>query len=329
MSRLVLMFLAIALVAGGGIYYFFGIHSPARDKRIAQEEIERWEPGFAKVRTCLIGPSPASAKAAEAIAIRELVEKPDYKKCTAAIAELSRDGEDTGDSRIEGAWRSINSTASSVASAFGALFIPGSDAKERAVEKLGTAWDALEEAHRTLRAVAGMEPPPASTAAALRTAELIPLKTGSKAKLTAWLRPSAGGMVVLVERALPTTAPRQVVLVPGEAPRSSPHQGDVRPSITDDTFAAAAGDGSLELGKIDASGALAEPVRKTKTGDAKSVPHVLFTIGGTADAVVGYIPDAARTGVQVSLARVTGETFDAGVPNDADDYAFAVDPPAR
>jgi hypothetical protein len=328
-SRLVLMFLAIAVVVGGGIYYFFGIHSPARDKRLAQEEIERWEPGLVKVRTCLLGATPASPKAGEAIAIRELTEKPDYKKCTTAIAELSRNGDDTGDARIENAWRTVNTAAAAVASGFGALFIPGADAKERAVDKLGAAWDSLDQAHRTLRAIAGMDPPPSPTAPALRTAELIPLKTGSEAKLSAWLRPSAGGMIVLVERALPTSAPRQVVLVPGEAPRLSSHQGDVRPSITDETFAAATGDGELELGKLDnSSGALAEPVRKVKTGDKKAVPHLLFTIGGPTDAVIGYIPDAGRSGVQVALARVTGEAVDAGTPNDADDYAFAVDPPA-
>jgi hypothetical protein len=340
------MFVGLAIVVGGGIYYFFGVHEPSRAKARAQDEIARWEPGFAKARACLLGPKPASPKAGEAIAIREMTEVVDYKKCTAAISALARNNtEDTGDTRIEGAWRTVGSSVSTLAASFSTMLIPGTEAKQRGIDKLGAALDALDEAVATLRAVAGVDEPQAPTIAKLGTVELLPLNTGRKARLTAWLRPSAGGMIALAEKALENTAPRQLVLVPGEPPRSAPHQSAVRPSITDATFAVSAGDGELELGKLTPAGTV-EGGTKVSTGAKTGVPHVLFALGGAADAAIAYIPDAARTPVQVSVARMvppppappgTGSAFvanaapvvEAGTPIEADDYAFALAPPAR
>ncbi len=331
------MFAGLALLLAGGLYYFFGVHSPKRDNRLAVEEIERWEVRAAKVRTCLLGTTPASPNAAEAMAIRDLSNNPpEFKKCTAPIGELSRgNAPDTGLPEVESEWRSINSAASGVANAFSHLFDPGSAVHERAIVALGEALDLLDVRHRDLRNAAQMPPPSFGEGPALAKAELIPFGTKKRAKLSAWLRPSAGGMIVLVEGA--GGPMQQVVLVPGEPPRRVPFQGDVRPSITDPTWAVQAGDGELIYGKLAADGSIEAQIG-TSIGDKKAVPHILFTLGNAFDGAIAYLPDAARAPPQVALARMVAPAAEPskltgallpGTPTDVDDYAFALDPPAR
>ncbi|HEX7703499.1 MAG TPA: hypothetical protein VF403_22320, partial [Kofleriaceae bacterium] len=62
----------MALLAGGGGYYFFKIYSPAQTKKSAQAEIDRWEARWKSARDCLLGPTPGSSKTSEALAIREM-----------------------------------------------------------------------------------------------------------------------------------------------------------------------------------------------------------------------------------------------------------------
>ena len=355
MNRLVLMFLGLAAVVGGGLYFFYGVHTPGRDFRLAREEIERWQTRADKVRTCLLGTAPASPIAAEALAIRELTNNPpEFKKCTAGIGELSRgDAEDTGIKEVETEWKSIASAATRVANAFAHLFDPGTAAKQQAVDDLGNALDQLDIAQRNLRLAAEMDPPPSGVGlTSLPKAELVPLGTRKRARLSAWLRPSAGGMVVLVDGA--GSPAHQLALVPGEAPRRVPFHSDVRPSVGDPTWAVQSGDGELAHGKLTAEGKLDTPITKA-VGDKKAVPHLLFTLGNADSGAVAFIPDAARTPPQVAVIRSFHGVLDfapppapapapaagsaaapppppppAGMPpTDADDYSFAIDPPNR
>lgn len=329
MKNLLMWLVALGIVVGGGLYYVLRIHSPARDYSIAHEEIAAWESRANKMRKCLLGDNPASNIAAEALAIRELTNNPpDFKKCTTTVSELSRGNTpDTGLKEVEDEWRGVNKAAAGLAQAFARIFIAGPQGRNDAVNDLGEALDTLDLAHANLRQAAHLDPEPLGIIKpSLPKAELLPLGTAKKAKLSAWLRPSSNGMVVLVEGS--GRPAQQIVLVPGQPPKRAGFKGDVRPSITDLAWAVEAGDGSLGYGKLMADGSVDTPTTKP-VGDKKGVPHVLFTLGNAANGAIAYLPDAARAAPQVALARITGGAFDAGVPVDADDYAFALDPPDR
>jgi len=327
-NRLLLTILVIGAVIGGGVYYVLRTRAPGRNYDAARAEIERWEERANKMRTCLLGTTPASAIAAEALAIRELTNNsPEFKKCTASISELSRgDAPDTGIKDVEDEWKSLTKAITGLASAFARVLVTGGN-KHAAIDDLGEALDTLDVANANLRQAAQLDPEPSGKAKpSLAKAEVIVVGTSKRAKLSAWLRPSAGGMVALVEAA--GRPQQQLVLVPGQPPKRVPFKGDVRPSVTDTTWAVQAGDGQLAYGKLMADGSIDAPIAKP-TGAAKAVPHILFTLGSAAGGAVAYIPDAARATPQVALARLLTDVFEAGTLFEAEDYAFAVDPPQR
>ena len=336
MKRLVLMFVGLALLLGGGIYYVFGVHSPKRDTRLASEEIERWEVRAAKVRTCLLGATPASPSAAEAMAIRDLSNNPpEFKKCTALISELSRgNAEDTGLKEVESEWRSINSAASGVANSFSHLFDPGTAAHERAIVDLGDALDLLALRHRDLRNAAEMDPPASTAGPQLAKAELIPFGTKKRTKLTAWLRPSTGGMVVIVDN---TGAMQQIVLVPGEAPKRAPARPGVRPSVTDGAWGMKAAKTQLAIGRLTSDGDI-ESENDSNIGEPVVDSQVLFAVGALDDGAIAYVVELENKTPLVSIGRTRRAGlveaigplgFEGGTPQDAEDYSFAIAPPSR
>ncbi len=344
MNRLLLTVLVIGAVIGGGVYYVLRTRAPGRNYDPARAEIERWEERANKMRTCVLGTSPASPIAAEALAIRELTNNsPELKKCTASISELSRgDAPDSGIKEVEDAWKALTKATTSLANSFARALVPGGN-KQQAIDELGDALDTLDVASSNLRQAANMDLEASGNAKpSLAKAELIMIGTSKRAKLSAWLRPSAGGMVALVEPSPdngargrlagePTGPSRgrpmqQLVLVPDQPPKRVPYKADVRPSITDAAWAVQTGDGQLGYGKLMADGSIDRAIMKPVTA-GKAVPYILFTLGSAAGGVIAYL-DAERTTPQLALARVT-QTFEPGTPIDAEDYAFALDPPKR
>jgi len=326
--RNLLVFVVVAGIVGGGLYYVVRVRTPARDFSLARAEIERWEARANKVRGCLIGDKPVSEHAAEALAARELAGNPlELKKCTAAIGELSRgSAPDTGIKEVEDGWRGIGTAAAAVAAAFGHAFDPSPGARSRVIDELGDALDTLDVAQSLLRQAAGLEPEPTGIAKpSLPKAELIPLGGARRARLSAWLRPSAGGMVVLIDGGL---RPQQLVLVPGEAPQRVPFQGGVRPSVTDARWGAQGRAGELVHGTVTGDGTLAES-RARPLPDPAITPTVLFTVGDAANGAIAYLLDDTRATPRLAIARTAAGALELGTPSDADDYAFALAPPRR
>src|SRR5512139_985450 len=103
MGRVVLIFAAVLLLAGGAGYYFFKVYTPAKELKAAQDEVAGWEARFTAARDCLLGKTPGSAKTSEALAIHEMAPDPwDRGRCTPLIGKLTRgEADDTGIPAVE------------------------------------------------------------------------------------------------------------------------------------------------------------------------------------------------------------------------------------
>lgn len=325
MNRMLLVIAAIAAVAGVAVFKVVRTRAPGRNYDAAKAEIERWEERANKVRSCLLGTTPTSPIAAEALAIRDISNNPpDFKACTASISALSRgEAPDTGIKEVEDEWRALTKAIGGVANSFAQVLVN----KAHAVDELGDALDTLDVAHSNLRQAAEMDPPPTgrNAKASLAETELIMIGTAKKSKLSAWLRPSAGGMVALVEGA--GRPAQQLVLVPGQPPKRTPYKADVRPSITDPAWGAQAATGDLAHGKLMADGSVEKAASKPITD--KAMPSILFTLGSAADGAIAYLTDTASETPKLAVARVGAAGFEPGAPIETDDYAFALDPPNR
>ena len=358
MNRLLLTVLVIGAVLGGGVYYVLTTRAPGRNYDAAKAEIERWEERANKLRTCLLGTTPASPIAAEALAIRELTNNsPEFKKCTASISELSRgDAPDTGIKDVEDEWKSLTKAITGLASSFARVLVTGGN-KQGAIDELGDALDTLDVANSNLRQAAQMDPEPSGKAKpSLAKAELIMLGTSKRAKLSAWLRPSAGGMVALVEPSPdngvrgrlagePTGASRsrpqqQLVLVPGQLPKRTPFQPGVRPSVTNVKWGMKAVKGKLEIGTLTITGELEVKVDASISDPPIADSQVLFALGEMTNGAIAYVVEPTGKTPVVSVGRTglggNGEAvlpdhpwFDGGSPEEADLYSFAVSPPER
>src|SRR6185295_19382867 len=108
------------VVVLGGSFYFFKIYRPKQVKHDAQAEIVAWETRWKAVLDCVLGPTPASSKTSEALAIREMA--PDLWNgghCTPLIGKLVRgEAPDTGLADVEAAWEALDHAATKAATAF-------------------------------------------------------------------------------------------------------------------------------------------------------------------------------------------------------------------
>ncbi len=251
-GKVILIFVIVGLLAGGGGFYFFKVYQPAQDLKKAQDEITAWEERFQKVRDCLLGKTPASSKTSEALAIREMNPDPwDRQRCTPLISKLSRgDAEDTGNRAVEEEWRNLDKAASKAAIAF-ARHVSESTTLEN--DPLPTALDELDAARRSLRATAKM---PSAEAAGkpLAAAETSMISDGTDRlkMLTIDTIPSAHGMILFGTSESRTV---QVKLTAGGAPevrRVGP--GAIR-AVPDMTWGATPTKTDVLAGAFDAEGA--------------------------------------------------------------------------
>lgn len=323
-SKAPLIFGVAAILAGGGLYYFFKIYQPKQARGKAQQEIAQWEERLDKVRACLLGPTPASGKAGEALAVRELAPDIwDRKTCTQLVAKLSRGiAEDTGMMDVEHAWMTIDRAAAKVATAFASHVDPlGEEPDKRGKESpLPGALDELEAAHAELRASAKMDPPASASQAALPEAETIALVEGKDrvSTLTAWLIPSSGG--VLAFGSIKDKGEVQLALTAGAAPKVLPIPSGAVRAVPDLAWGAAGLREETAIGTIDPRGAF---------GQMTSLPvkmgaRVGVAVGTFANGFVAY--DSAN---QLVFARSQNGAFTADKPREVGRISFAMDPAGR
>ncbi len=255
-SRGVLIFAVVGVLAAGAGYYFFKVYEPAQTRKAAQHEITAWEERFAAVRACLLGPTPASSKTSEALAIREMMPDPwDRGACAPLIAKLNRGDEpDTGLADVEAAWHALDTAAGKAASAF-ATHVASSTTLR--LDPLPAALDALDAARLALRTAAGL-PALAQRGTALHPAQLVPISDGdaSLKELSVQTKPSAHGLIVFGKSRKGRDV--EIALHTGGAPIVSAASGLLR-AVPDPSWGASAAPDRIQIGTIDDHGVMSAP----------------------------------------------------------------------
>ncbi len=268
-GRVVAIFGAVALVAGGAGFYFFKIYQPAQALKAAQEEIAGWEARYQEVRDCLLGDKPGSTKTSEALAIREMAPDPwDRNRCTPLVSKLSRGvSNDTGVELVEAAWTELDKAAQAAAIAY-AKHVASITTKGE--DPLPTALDELDAARSKLRTAAELSAT-TQVGTPLPPAQIIPIADGTEAVTELFMEsiPSAHGLVTFGKT---PSRQVQVVLTGGAAPKVlRVGTGAIR-AVPDLAWGAMPGmltvqgkgkaqtsTGEVKIGAMDGEGAIATP----------------------------------------------------------------------
>jgi hypothetical protein len=290
-ARTVMIFVGVGAAIGGGFYYFKRVYQPKQALAAAQVEVREWDARWQAARDCLLGPSPASAKTSEALAIRELTtEKLDHGACTKRIGNISRkDGPETGIDDVEGAWSAIDTATSKLAHAFGNHVASQGDN----ADELGEALTRLDSAHDRLFEAVEL-PAPKRAAAPLAAATVIPIrddKTPLKELRTEML-PSAGGVTYFASAG---DAELEIHLVPNAAPVVARVKSGMMRAVPDASWGAVAEDAAVRVGIADKDGGLAgAPVALA----IKPAPALAAVVGTPQSNVVVY-----GNGDKLAIAR--------------------------
>jgi len=251
-GRVVLIFAAVLLLAGGAGFYFFKIYRPAKDLENARAEIAGWELRWQAARDCLLGKSPGSAKTSEALAIHEMAPDPwDRGKCTPLISKLTRgESVDSGVPAIETAWEALDKAAQDAAKAF-AQHVGSSTTL--VADPLPSALDALDTARSNLRTAATL-PAAERAGGRLPTAQIVQLLDGTDpvTSLEIDAIPSSRGMVLFGK-----TANRliQLMLTTGGSPQVARIGPTALRGVPDTSWGAVAAEGEVQAGPFDGEGA--------------------------------------------------------------------------
>jgi hypothetical protein len=340
-SRIAIIFGLVALVTGGAAFYFFKIYQPRQVRADAQAEIAAWDERWTAARQCLLGPSPASSRTSEALAIHELSPDPwDRGSCTKLVGKLSRgEGTDSGLPDVEAAWGELEHAATKAALAF------GDHLAKAKVDRLPAALDALDTAHGNLRTAAGM-PVETTGGSPLPAAQLLPITDGVDRVTSIQVdethaRPSAHGVLYLANTANHVV---QLALRPGVAPKTDRVGPHTLRGVPDANWGATAtemergreerqatperrdrsidqeADGVVHAGPIDVEGAFAAPAtlaiadgKPAFTGELV----VAAAVGTSTDRTVVY-----KTATKLAIAHTRG----AGDPAFASEPIVRVDP---
>jgi len=322
-GRIALIFGAVAVVLGGGLYYFFKIHQPKQQQAAAQTEVVAWEQRWDEARTCLLGKQPVSSRAGESLAVREMQPDPwERKACTKLIGKLSRGvADDTGLMKIEHAWMTIDRAASKVANAFATHVDPfGESVESRGKESpLPAALEELDAAHADLRKASGMEPPAIAQLPPLPAAEVLVLKDGAApvTSLDSWVLPSAGGLFV---HGSTKDGSVQIVHAPGQAPKVLKVPGGALRAVPDLAWGATGLYSEVAIAPIDDRGAFG-------TTTSLAVPEGARVYGVVGSFTAGLV--AYGAGVHLTIARSAGGPFTADKPVEMERSAVAIDPAGR
>jgi hypothetical protein len=277
-TRVIGIFAAVAVVAGGAGFWFVKIYRPGQVLKEAQEEIAGWETRWAAARGCLLGPTPASSKTAEALAIREMMPDPwNGGTCTPLISKLTRgDAVDSGVVDVEHAWAELDQAAAKAAAAF-ATHVAAPKLDD---DPLPDALDALDAARAKLRTAAKL-PPAESTGKSLPTAQVVPITDRDEPvqELDLEALPSAHGRIAFGHTPSHVV---QVTLTAGAAPSVARLGPGSRRGVPDGGWGAVPGETELKAGAFDVEGAMATP-SVVKTAPSKIV---LAAVGSLADGVI-------------------------------------------
>src|SRR5262245_18955196 len=265
------VFAIVAILIGGGAFYFFGVFRPKQEKSGARDEVLAWEKRWIEARTCLIGDTPAAAKPGQALAIREMQPEVAAHRCAPQMDKLSRgEAPATALADVEAVWADIDKAATKLGGAF---------AKHVTIsphDPLPDQLDAFEAIRVRLRAAVDL-PPPEPLGPVLPTAEMIALADGSDpvTKLDPII-PSAHGGVAFGNT---KSHQVQVVLTAGGAAQVARVGAGAIRSTADLGFGAVAELDQVRVGAIDREGKL----DAAQTLQLKGQIGLLFVVG-TANA---------------------------------------------
>lgn len=317
-TKVILIFAAVGVALAGGIFYFFKVHQPSARMTDAQDEINRWDARWTEMRNCLLGPQPGSAKLAEALAIRELSPDPwERKTCTQTVSQLSRgEAEDTRVPAVEEAWRVLDKAASKVATSFISHVDPGGDKPDRKPDPLPVALDELEAAYSALRAAAKLPPvKPTLDTKPLPVATLVPVAFAGK-RITHLQDPYIASRSGMLAFGAVEGAEVQFQFTAGKPPVLAAVGAGTQRAIPDATWGARAIPDAIEVGQLDATGALATPAKLDLPGETQ----VIAVVGTWADGVVVY-----GAGNQLVVARCKAGACTPDKPTLVRSMAFATD----
>ncbi len=322
-GRIGLIFGAVAVVLGGGLFYFFKIYQPKQQQGAAQTEVLAWEGRWNEARECLLGQQPASSSSRESLAVREMQPDPwERKTCTQLIGKLSRGvAEDTGLMKVEHAWMTIDRAAGKFANAFAMHADPFGDAVMKAEKEsaLGAAFESLDAAHGELRQAVGLDAAAVTQLPALPAAELIPIQDGAErvAALDSWVLPSAGGIYA---QGVSKRARFQIVAAPGQPPKVLMAPNEVLRAVPDLTWAASPLFSEVAVAPVDEHGAFGA----TTNIPAVDPERVFFAVGSLTAGMVAY-----NAGNNLSIARSSGGPFVVDKPLEMERTVVAIDPAGR
>jgi hypothetical protein len=317
-TKVILMFVAVAVAAVGGIYYYFKIHAPKVRIADAQAEIIAWDVRWLEMRSCLLGTSPGSSKVSEALAIRELSPDPwERKTCTQLVSQLSRgEATDTRVPAVEEAWRVLDKAAGRVAVSFISHVDPGGDAMRKKADPLPVALDELEAAYGALRAAAGLGPVKAPMdTKPLPAAAILPVQLDGK-RILSVQEPYVTSRAGMLAFGTVDGTEVQFQFSAGKPPAISAVGAGMQRAIPDSSWGARAIPDAIEVGQLDAKGAMAAPSKLELPGPTQ----VLAVVGTWADGAVVY-----GAGNQLVVARCKAGACTPDKPTTVRGMTFATD----
>lgn len=320
-TKIIVILGVIGALAAGGIFYFLKVHQPKQRIADAQEQIATWDARYVALRECLFGKTPGSSKLSEALAIRELSPDPwERKTCTPLVSQLTRgEMEDTRVPAVEEAWRGIDKAAGKVAVSFASHVDPGGDAMRRKPDPLPVALDELEAAYAALRKAAelGPAPPPPGMkdAKPIPAAQVIPITLDGK-RILSMQEPYVTSRTGLLAFGTVDGAEVQFQLAAGKPPVVTPVGAGMQRAIPDGTWGARAIPDMVEVGQLDAKGALTAPSQLKLPGPTQ----VIAVAGAWSDGVVVY-----GAGNQLVVARCKAGACTPEKPYTVRAMAFATD----
>jgi hypothetical protein len=273
-GRIVLIFAAVALAAGGGGFYFVKVYKPKAALAAARADVTAWDTRYAAARACLLGPTPASSVTSEALAVREMSPDPwDRGKCTPLVSKLARDAANSGIDEVEHAWDALDAASTHAAQAF-ATHVATATRSESLKDPLPEALDALDGARGKLFAAVELSVPMA-TGKPLPTAQILPLRDGAEPVIELDITPPSQHGAVwfgktathLVQMTLPTGGTPVVARVGPSTIRAVPvGRGGASGTAT-----------GVQVGALDAEGAM------TASHDSPLPNARVVAVGGSRD----------------------------------------------
>ena len=316
-AKVIGMFVAVVVIAVGGIVWYFKVHQPATRLADAQAEIAAWSVRWEAARDCLLGKTPASSKVSEALAVRELSPDPfDRGSCTSLISQLTRgEAVDTRIPAVEDAWGTLDKAATKVGTSFISHVDPGGDIQKKP-DPLHVALDDLETAYANLRKTAEMAPPPApKETKPLPAAQITRVTFGGK-RILSVQEPYITSRAGLLAFGAVDGTEIQLQFTTGKPPTIAAVGAGMQRAIPDSSWAARAMPDGVEVGQVDDKGAIATPTKLALPGPTQ----VLAVVGSWADGVVVF-----GAGTQMIVARGKAGTFTPDKPYTVRGMAFATD----